>query len=301
MKKIACNIVTFNRKALLKNCLIAVVNQTFKPYAVYITDNASTDGTVDAVKEWGYYNTEIDGIKFKYILNSVNEGSSGGQYLGMKTAFEDDTYDGIWVMDDDGVPTETCLQELVLYLDNYHYISPLVIPEKGSDQLSFSFGKIKDVNSLVQLSKNGVIEKYACPFNGILYSRTLIERIGFPKREMFIWGDENNYDLRCRYAGFYSVTILNAIHLHPFDRQNVISFMGLEIREMEILWKAYCYFRNAFYNMSLYNHYWSCFIFFIKYLLYYITRGNYMYIRCLFNASFDGLKADFSKLRKYKV
>ena len=49
--KIACVIVTYNRKQLLKRCLDAVVAQIFKPSVVYITDNASTDGTIDSVKE----------------------------------------------------------------------------------------------------------------------------------------------------------------------------------------------------------------------------------------------------------
>lgn len=61
--KIACIIVTYNRKELLKKCLNAVICQTFKPHTVYIIDNASSDGTMDAIKEWGFYDCKKMGFK----------------------------------------------------------------------------------------------------------------------------------------------------------------------------------------------------------------------------------------------
>ena len=113
--RIACIIVTFNRKVYLKRCLESVDRQIFQPKTVYIVDNASTDGTIDSVKEWGFYNCKRNGIVYKYILNKKNEGGAGGFHLGMKTAFEFAYYDGFWVMDDDGEPDKECLKELVKF------------------------------------------------------------------------------------------------------------------------------------------------------------------------------------------
>ena len=45
--QIAAVLVTYNRKALLKDCIDAVVGQTLLPDAIIIIDNNSMDGTQD--------------------------------------------------------------------------------------------------------------------------------------------------------------------------------------------------------------------------------------------------------------
>ena len=66
--KICAVVVTFNRKELLINCLNAINEQTYKPHTVIIVDNASTDGTIQLVKESRYYNLMNNGIKILKIL-----------------------------------------------------------------------------------------------------------------------------------------------------------------------------------------------------------------------------------------
>ena len=44
-EKIAAVVVTYNRKELLFQCLDALLKQTYPLDAIYIIDNASTDGT----------------------------------------------------------------------------------------------------------------------------------------------------------------------------------------------------------------------------------------------------------------
>ena len=39
------------------------------------------------------------------------------------------------------------------------------------------------------------------PFNGVLVTRELVERIGLPREEYFIWGDDHEYRLRAERAG----------------------------------------------------------------------------------------------------
>ena len=47
-------VVTYNRKNLLLECLEAIRKQTRPVDAIYIIDNASTDGTPEVLKENGY-------------------------------------------------------------------------------------------------------------------------------------------------------------------------------------------------------------------------------------------------------
>ena len=54
MAKIACVIVTYNRKQLLGEALESALNQEAAPETIFVIDNASTDGTE------GYINQRFD-------------------------------------------------------------------------------------------------------------------------------------------------------------------------------------------------------------------------------------------------
>ena len=55
----------------------------------------------------------------------------------------------------------------VSWLFNYH-------GRFESDELIATFGN--------------VVPEYSCPFNGILLSRKLVDKIGYPIPQLFIWG-----------------------------------------------------------------------------------------------------------------
>ena len=301
-QKIAGVVVTYNRKQLLKRCLGALSCQEQKPDVVYIIDNASTDGTRESVKEWGYYEQVVSGISFKYVLNSKNEGGAGGFYLGIKTAYESGA-DAIWVMDDDGQPNTNCLKGLSVYLEEYDYIAPIVLSDVDHQSCSFApnFEK-REKYIIVKGVKNGIIDNWASPFNGILYSRKLVEKIGYPKKEMFIWGDEQNYHLRAINAGMKPITVVDAIHYHPLDRQEKIEYKGYRLTIANSHWKQYCVLRNSWYNrIHLYkDHVKGCFASLNLLYLYYsyfkhVRKENILsllidaYISALFGC-FDGLE-----------
>lgn len=46
-------------------------------------------------------------------------------------------YDWLWLMDDDGIPTNECLEKLLIYREEFYYICPLVMPGKNEENLSF--------------------------------------------------------------------------------------------------------------------------------------------------------------------
>lgn len=305
-KRIACVIVTYNRKRLLKRCLDAVASQTYKPIAVYITDNASTDGTIESVKEWGYYECEKEGICFKYILNSKNEGGSGGFYHGMKTAFNDGmNYDAFWVMDDDGEPEINCLENLCLYMDRADYIAPIVLSDEDHSTCSFSceFDEVKTFAMKMQ-AKDGVITNWASPFNGVLYSREVLKTVGFPIRDMFIWGDEVNFHYRCIRKGFIPITVLKSVHYHPLNRQEIGKWAGVSfVINIDADWKVYCYIRNTIYNKlrvlspfpkNIYNAIKGAYA--IPTYYYKVKRKN---ILLLLSAVFAGFFGYFKGLNKY--
>lgn len=300
--RIACVIVTYNRKACLCECLEAILMQTYKPETVYIVDNASTDGTIDAVKLKGMYNQVKENISFQYVLQAKNEGGAGGFYQGIKTASEQ-SYDAVWVMDDDGHPAPDCLYNLQRHLGSHDYIAPIVISDK--DQVTCSFVPGVSYTDFSNRAVDGLVVGWASPFNGILYSSRLIGKIGYPKKEMFIWGDETNYHYRAIQAGFVPVTDVMAKHYHPVDRQ-VRDLMpgGREVIVTNQDWKLYCLLRNTVYNMKFemneLTRFYRALKLCLKYMYYHsVIKKDKTKNELIITAVSDGLKADFTKLSRY--
>lgn len=52
-------IVTYNRIKLLKECLNAVLSQTYKVHKIVLIDNASMDGTADLFIKGGEYDKDV--------------------------------------------------------------------------------------------------------------------------------------------------------------------------------------------------------------------------------------------------
>ena len=98
---IAAVVITYNRLDLLKEVLESVGRQTLKPAKIIVINNGSTDGT----KEWLASQSDL------HVIVQENTGSSGGQYTGIKTAY-DLGFDWIWTMDDDVIHTPHCLEKL---------------------------------------------------------------------------------------------------------------------------------------------------------------------------------------------
>jgi rhamnopyranosyl-N-acetylglucosaminyl-diphospho-decaprenol beta-1,3/1,4-galactofuranosyltransferase len=104
--RVSAVVVTYNRKALLVECLRALLAQTAPLEAVHVVDNASTDGTRELLAEEGL----LDRVTFHRL--DVNGGSSGGFAHGVAVARETGA-EWLWVMDDDAEPERECLQRLL--------------------------------------------------------------------------------------------------------------------------------------------------------------------------------------------
>lgn len=295
-------VVTYNRKVTLLQCLRAIEAQTLKPKCVFILDNASTDGTQETLSSFGYINSERNDITFHYILNGKNEGGAGGFYRGMKSANDYGEYDALWVMDDDGLPDKDCLKNMISYLGKYDYISPLVVDINNEQMMSFEGCTVSE---FLKRANNGTIAGCANPFNGILYSKRLIETVGYPKKEMFIWGDEINYDLRAKKAGFHPIMVANAIHRHPLNRQMYVQyFRNHSMVASDKDWKLFCYLRNRTYNSRTFDGIKQCFFQMVsdiaKFALYYVFKQHQpSKLKLVVKAVSKGFRGDFTGMDKY--
>ena len=197
-------VVTYNRKFLLKECLEAIYKQSVAVKQIILVDNASTDGTYELLEELGYFNK----TNFLYKLMEENTGGSGGFYEGIKIAKESEC-DWVWVMDDDTIPTENCLEELLN--------GNLIISKNRKDNRQVAYlasaiygaeGEYMNVPEISMKPSNngypywynslseGIVNISSASFVSILIKKDAILRCGLPCKDFFIWGDDTEYNLR---------------------------------------------------------------------------------------------------------
>ncbi len=279
-ERVAAVIVTYNRREALAECLDAVLRQTRPVDAVYIIDNDSVDGTPDYLKERGFIDDVLSPagepeeavktiplssgpegreVEVHYVRMHVNTGGAGGFYEGIRRCHEAG-FDWLWLMDDDGIPAENQLSELLRKSDekNLLFLCPLVIDKDNREALTFRPAHLRNVKNSVEAIKaeavDGVVFDWVTPFNGTLVNREIVERIGNIKKEMFIWGDEREYVLRILSNNIRVGTVITASHWHPprkGKRERLLfGFLGrVIVRPPD---KAGIYYRNLGYLHAKY-------------------------------------------------
>ena len=129
-KRVGTIVVTFNRKKMLKECIEALLKQSYDNQEILVIDNASTDGTKDYIKKL------IDHKKVFYYNTGKNSGGAGGFNYGVREALKHG-YDYLWLMDDDSIAEDKdalkILVEKAAYLkDNFSFLAGLVKWTDGS-------------------------------------------------------------------------------------------------------------------------------------------------------------------------
>lgn len=236
-------IVTYNRLSDLKICVEAVRMQTCKDFDILVVNNGSIDGT----KEWLAQQADI------ITINQNNLGGAGGFYAGMKYMY-DCGYEWLVMMDDDGIPDKnefveliSAHQEVSVQEGKEVILNALVADKDNKDYTAFLWARGSERTNKILELQSEVFFNDIHPFNGTLVKRTVIQKIGMIKKEMFIWGDEKEYMARAIHNGIGLYTIPTAIHYHPKEKgkkENVIPFVS----KFQILVKpkkmSHYYYRN---------------------------------------------------------
>ncbi|WP_445457168.1 glycosyltransferase [Flavobacterium sp. HNIBRBA15423] len=297
MLNIAAIVVTYNREIQLIDCLMAIKNQTLSPSKLFIIDNNSSEETYNQLFSNGFiteypekesnvnqilrnqiqstasHESKIDVI---YVRKSENDGGAGGFYEGMKQAY-DANVDWLWMMDDDGVPHQDQLKLLLEHsiASNVFFSNALVTDIDNSDLLAFNLNK---KSAVAEVNKELLLKGIVAAFNGTFISRKIIEKIGFIKKEMFIWGDETEYVNRVKKNNFEIATITTAIHRHPLmkgKKENVLPF--IDKYKIVIKPKRFSkyYYRNLGFNTKTYANYKAVLALFVFYLVFFIRKGDF--------------------------
>ena len=296
--RVVAVVVTWNRRTLLERILRAIDAQDRRPDEVIVVDNASTDGTPEALDVLaGELRTPVQVLRL-----TRNTGGAGGFNAGIATAVERGA-DLLWLMDDDGLPPADCLSTLLQYADRYDFLGPAVVAEGDPGRLCFPIrlpGRATVVHALsdVEAAAAGdVLEGVVIPFNGVLVTRELVSRIGLPREEFFIWGDDVEYLWRAKRAGARVATIVTSHFRHPAtDDLGTPMMLGrTTYNHSPSDLKHYCMVRNNITNLREYVGVLGVLAFLVKTVWFYlVTRRQPRRLALSTQAALAAARGDFT-------
>lgn len=246
--KIAAVIVTHNRLDRLRVSLAAALTESFD--TIWVIDCASTDGTQD-------YLSGLDDPRLNSLRLSENVGGAGGFHEGIKAARA--LADWIVLFDDDARPATGAIDRFRALADGTDAAAVVA-------RVDFPDGRICDFNrpglnpfwrrsiflrSLRQGPRPGMYLTDAqlgrrqpprpidfASFVGFFLRTSVIDDVGLPDPELFIYGDDTSFCLRLRRSGHRIIAAPAIRFIHDCaDQTERMVFLPL--------WKVYYMTRNS--------------------------------------------------------
>lgn len=186
---VAAVVVTYNRKGLLQKCIGKLLAQKDASCDVFVIDNASTDGTREMVQNLGE-------PRIYYHNTGANLGCSGGFEIGIKQAVLAG-YEYVWIMDDDTLPFENALSELLeagkKTGGKWGALSSVAYWTDGNI-CRMNIQKKTIFKHITQsVYKKELYPVVMCTFVSLLVPSKVIREVGLPIGEYFIWTDDYEY------------------------------------------------------------------------------------------------------------
>ncbi|THI94049.1 glycosyltransferase [Nocardioides sp.] len=291
--------------------LIPRLQETAGLERILVVDNASTDGTGEWLAGLEASSADAPVPAPPVVRESLptNTGGAGGFHHGLECAVRDGA-DLVWLMDDDGLPAPDCLDLLLerVERDSLEFCGPAVLAEQDPSRLCFPIrlpGGTAVVHAMADVeaaARDGLIEGVVIPFNGVLVTRDLVERIGLPREEFFIWGDDVEYLWRSARAGARIATVVDAHFLHPAtdDLGTPMMFGRTTYNHTASDLKHYCMARNNTLNLRAYRGWAHVLLFWLKTTWFYtFTKPQPTRIPLSVRAAAAGLRGDFTGHRRY--
>ncbi|WP_239455660.1 glycosyltransferase family 2 protein [Nocardioides gilvus] len=300
--RIIAGVVTFNRLPLLQ-ALVSRLREIDQVSEILVIDNASSDGT----GEWLAQQVGLPGTAVHGRTLGENRGGAGG-FNEVLTEAVDRGADLVWLMDDDGMPDLDCLDRLLAHRGELDFWGPAVVDEADPERLVFPIrlpgtaSVVHDMAAVRAAARDGLIRDVVIPFNGVLVTRELVEKIGSVRAELFIWGDDHEYRLRAERAGARIATVTDAVVRHPS-----VGDLGTPMIRGRMTYnhspsdlKHYCMARNNLLNLREYRSSLHAAAFVVKTVWFYtLTRPSASRLRLSFSAFAAALRGDFTGHRRF--
>lgn len=202
--KVAIVVVTYRRQKLLAELLGSYLTLTAAPWRVIVVDNENSAATERLVRaaaaEVAAGNTRAEWPEgadaFVYAPQQENTGGSGGFSAGVRIAYELGA-DWFWLMDDDVEVVPDSLERLARWMPGHGVVQGSRLDYDGGPfywQYRFIAPMaIYNPIATAKFDESGCKETNTACFEGGLFSREVVDQIGFPDDRFFIYWDDCIY------------------------------------------------------------------------------------------------------------
>lgn len=220
MNPIGIVICNFNKRDYVLECIQSVLESRVKNFDIYMVDNASTDGSIEAVQK-------RFGSQVAILANSENLGGSGGFNTGLRVVLEKG-YKYFMCLDDDTLVDENAILVLYEYMEGhpevgmagsrvYHMQMPDYIQQCG---LTIDFGHCNAETLYADVLEDGtlpeVIECDTVATCAVMVRGSAVRgsNVGLMPEDNFIYWDDMEWGHRMKLAGYKIVTLGSSAVLH---------------------------------------------------------------------------------------
>ena len=300
MNDLAVVICNYNKKDFVLGCIESVFASSFKAFDLIVVDNASTDGSAEAIRE-------KFADRLTLLVNEENIGGSGGFNRGMQHAMDRGVYKYIHLLDNDVVVDKDAIGELyefmeehpeagacgslILQMQNPEYIQDfgaMIVPENlGVKSLYCSKKRDSSLPALVECDYVA-----AC---SAMYRSEILKKTDVIDKEFFIYWDDMALSWAIRKAGYKVYAFSKSIVFHNHGLIDSDSTFGI-----------YYFFRNKIRVFAKYldsNEYEEFVQNLVKRLfrIFAANRAKSNSVFTYFHAFNDALNDTCGKASEYKI
>jgi GT2 family glycosyltransferase len=224
--KISVIIVSWNAKAFLLKCIESISRQPLQdPLEIIVVDNASSDGSAEAVRE--------NHPAVKLICNGGNDGFAKGNNIGIRAS----SGEYLFLINSDVVVSEGCFGKLAGYMDSHPEIGmlgPRIVGSDGKLQrstmgfpslwntlcralaLDSMFPRSRLFGSYLMTFSNHDVTQPVDVINGCFWvlRRSAMEQVGVLDEQFFMYGEDVDWCKRFNKGGWKVVFFAEAEALH---------------------------------------------------------------------------------------
>lgn len=202
-------ILNTNRRDDTLACLDSLASSTYANHRVIVLDNASSDGSVSAIRE-SFPAVEV-------IQLRENLGYAGNNNVGIQAAL-DRQADWVFVLNEDTIVAPECLTELITIGEadpRIGFVGPMVYHHNEPDVIQSAGGAMDRRLNTWHIGQNETDRgQFGAPHDvewisgcAILARRTMIEQIGALDERFFYYWEEVEWCLRARRHGWRLVHV----------------------------------------------------------------------------------------------
>lgn len=233
-------ILTYNSHRWIAKCLRSILDAGVEGRRVLVVDNASTDGTVQTVRQ------DFSMVQLK--INDKNLGFAGGNNIGIRRGL-DDGADYVMILNPDTTVAPDCFARLeeAAKEEPMSVLAPLQLRYDGSGiDPGMRKGLLAEsgefVDDLYRGQRRKTYPLKEAYFGAVLFPRRVFETVGLLDECFFAYGEDEDLSRRICWAGFPIRLVPDAIVYHWHG------FVQLEKRNES---EAYPYIRRSRYLLAL--------------------------------------------------